>query len=222
MKPKPIELQLIGFGLFCWGLLAALVLFLFSFDPEQGRALLAGIGAELLSGREGGVPVGLAAGAHALFVWQGSFLQDLGTAFTGYPIFLYFLHKYHDKDWYLMRKLRRIEAAAESHEKYVKKWGPLGIGAFMLVPFLVNGPFVGLVLGRIAGIRTHKLLPVVVASTILTAAAWTFAFDAMIQFANTFDVRIAYGIAAFAVGVVLVLGVVDFIKEHNEIRDEEE
>lgn len=219
---KPIEHQLIGFGLFCWGVLAALLIFLFSFDPQQGRALLAGIGAELVSGREGGVPVGLAAGAHALFVWQGSFLQDLGTAFTGYPVFLYFLHRYHDRDWYIMRKLRRIEATAESHEKYVKKWGPLGIGVFMLVPFLVNGPFVGLVLGRIAGIRTRKLLPVVVAATILTAAAWTFAFDAMIRLANTFDPRIPYAIAAIALSAVLVLGVVDFIKEHNKITDEEE
>lgn len=217
---RPIEL--FSFGLFCWSLVGGLVAVLFLFDPEQGRALLAGIAAELLSGREGGVPVGLAAGAHALFVWQGSFLQDLGTAFTGYPVFLYFLHKYHDKDWYLMRKLRRMEVAAQDHQSYVTRWGPLGIGAFMFVPFLVNGPFVGLVLGRITGIPTKKLLPVVVAATIITAGLWTFAFDAMIQFAGKFDTRIGYGIAALAVSVVLVLGVIDFLREHRELTDEEE
>lgn len=219
---KPIEVQLIGVGLFCWSLLAAILLFLFLFDPSQARALLAGVAAELVSGREGGIPVGLAAGAHALFVWPGSFLQDLGTAFTGYPVFLYFLHKYHDKDWNLMRKLRRMEDSAEESESYVKRWGPLGIGAFMLVPFLVNGPFVGLVVGRMAGIATHKLLPIVVAATIITAAAWTFAFDLMIQFADTFDPRFGYWIAGAAVSIVIVLGAIDFIKEHNEITDEEE
>lgn len=219
---RPIEVQLIGFGLYCWSLLVALILALFLFDPLQARGLLAGVGAELISGREGGVPVGLAAGAHALFVWQGSFLQDFGTAFTGYPIFLYFLHKYHDKDWYIMRKLRRMEDAAQENETYVKRWGPMGIGAFMLVPFLVNGPFVGLVVGRMAGIRTQKLLPIVVGATIITAAAWTFAFDAMIQFADQFDPRFGYWIAGAAITVVLLLGVIDFIKEHNEIIDEEE
>jgi uncharacterized membrane protein len=219
---KPIEVQLIGFGLFCWSLLMALLVFLFLFDPGQARALLAGLAAELVSGREGGIPVGLAAGAHGLFVWQGSFLQDLGSAFTGYPVFLYFLHRYHDRDWYLMRKLRRIEKTALGRKKYVGRWGPLGIGAFMLVPFMVNGPFVALVLGRLTGIPSRKLLPVVVVSTIITAALWTFFFDSMLNLVEGVDPRFGYWFAGVALVTVLMLGLVDFIKEHNEISEEEE
>lgn len=213
--------SLIAVGLTCWVLIGGLFILLFLFDANPG-AFAAGIGAELASGREGGIPVGLAAGAHPIMVWLGSFLQDLGTAFIGFPMFLWFIHKYHEKDWYLMRKLRRMEAKASSHQAFVDRWGPIGIGAFMMVPFLVNGPFVGLILGRISGIPTQKLLPVVVASTILTAALWTFFFDAMLNLVARVDSRLGLWFALGALGVVLLLGAIDFAKEHKALTDEEE
>lgn len=208
-------------GLAVWAVLAAQLIVLSIVAPEQARGMAAGLGAELLTGREGGVPVGLAAGAHPLLVWQTSFLQDIGTALLGYPLFLWALHKHHDKDWYVMRRLRLIEAKAGEHERFVERWGPIGLGAFMLLPFLVNGPFIAMVIGRLAGIPTKRLLLPVIVATVVTAAAWVFFFDTMFGLLNAVDDRLVTGLVVVAVSVVVLIGVVDFVRDHRAMKARE-
>ena len=214
------EVALALAGLSMWLLLAAQLAALVFFAQDQARAMAIGLSTELAFGREAGIPAGLAAGLHPLLMWETSVLQDFATAFLGYPVFLYLLHRFQDRDIYLMRRLRRIEAKAREHERFVHRYGPLGIALFMLVPFLVNGPLVALVLGRLTGIHTRDLLAPVVAATVLIAGAWTFALDAMLDLANRFDERIGYVAAAVAVIAVATLGIIDFIREHRALRAE--
>ncbi len=222
-KPNPAykEMRLFIAGAAIWVFLAAEFLVLAFLARDQARGMVAGLVAELLTGREGGIPVGLQAGAHPLLMWQVSFLQDFGTAFLGYPLFLYLIHRYHDSDVYLMRRLRRIEAKASEHQAYVHKWGPLGVSLFMLVPFLVNGPFVALILGRICGIRTRNLLGPVMVTTILVAGAWVLFFDQLFALVNAVDQRIGYYVAGGTVLIIATLGLIDFWREHREIAKAE-
>lgn len=215
------ELRLLVAGGFIWLALAMQFLLLVLFWPAQAGPMVIGLTAELLTGREGGLPAGLAAGYHPMLAWVTSFMQDLGTALLGYPVFLWLLHHYHDRDWYLMRRLRAIEAKAAAHQKYVERWGPFGIGAFMLVPFLVNGPFIGLIVGRIAGIPSRKLLGPVIIATIVTAAIWTFFIDQMLRLLESVDPRLGYVSAGLAVWVVLMLGIWDYMREGKKPTDEQ-
>lgn len=185
---------------------------------EAFEALLVGLGAEIAAGREAGIPVAIAAGAPRVLVWQVSFTQDLAGAMFGFPIFLLLLERYHDRDNVLMRRVRRIEAAAERHRKAVHRWGPVGLGVFMLLPFLVNGPFIALILGRLAGMRRREVLWSVIAATILTAAAWTYFFDRMHALATRVDDRFGWVIAGVAVLVVVLLAVVDLIRDRRRPR----
>jgi len=212
------EIALAALGTGMWFVLAGQLAALAWLVPDQARAMAVGLGTELAFGREAGIPAGLAAGLHPLLMWETSVVQDFATAFLGYPVFLYLLHRFRDKDVYLMRRLRRIEQQAQEHERFVHRWGPLGIGLFMLIPFLVNGPFVALILGRLTGIHTRQLLAPVVLATVLVAGAWTFALDAMLRLADTFDERLGYWAAALAVLAVAVAGIVDFVREHRAAR----
>lgn len=214
----PLERPLFTVGLAIWLFLAVQLALLATLWPEQGRAMAIGLSAELLTGREGGLPAALQAGYHPMLAWETSVLQDFGTAFLGYPVFLYALHRYYDRDVYLMRRLRRIEQKAAQHQGYVHRWGPLGIAVFMLIPFLVNGPFIGLVLGRLTGIHTRDLLAPVIVATIVVAGAWTFFVDAMLDVLEAVDPRLGWWAAALAVAVVVVLGIIDFAREHRHAR----
>lgn len=207
-------------GVALWFLLALQFVVLWIVWREQALAMAVAVPAELLTGREGGLPAALAAGYHPLLAWQTSAVQDLGTAFLGYPIFLHLLHKHEGSDRYLMRRIRRIEAKAAKHEAYVDRWGPLGLSLFMLVPFLVNGPFIALVLGRLAGIRTHHLLVPVIVTTFLVAAAWTFFLDSMLALLGAFHPNIGWWAAGIAAGIVTLLGIVDFWREHRAMQTE--
>lgn len=190
-------------------------------SPDGARALAAGVGAEILTGREGGIPVGLSQGAPPLLMFQYSLGQDLAGACFGYPLFLYLLHRFHERDNFLMRRIRKIEAAADAHQAFVHRWGPLGLFFFMLMPFLINGPLIGLILGRLTGIHTRYLvLPVVVATTI-AAASWTFFFDATLAFASRFDPRLGQWIALSVVGFIVVAALVAYLRERRADQREE-
>ena len=174
-------------------------------SPVVARQILQGLVAELFLGREGGLPLALQSGAPSWLVAQISLTQDIAMVCLLYPAFLWTLHHYHDRDNAFMRRLRRIEAAADRHQAYVHRWGPFGLFLFMLVPFLVNGPVVGSVLGRLCGLRTRDLLLPVFAATAIASFAWTYGYSALFQAADLLDKRLQLWITLGVIAILILL-----------------
>lgn len=216
------EGQLWFAGVMLWALLIVEVVAAWLAEPPVGRGMVIGMGAEIFLGRESGIPIALEAGVPHLIVFQVSATQDIASALLVYPLFLLALHHWYGRDNYLMRRIRTIEAAAGRHEAYVHRWGPLGIGLFMLMPFVINGPMVGLVLGRLAGIYTRHVLPAVVVATVIGAAAWTYFFDTMIGLARRFDGHGGLYVAGFMVVIVVTLAGFDYVRERNRRAREDD
>lgn len=195
-------------------LIAELCLFL-AFAPEIGRPLLAAQVVDAFTGKEAGIPVAQAGGVPWWLVAQVSSLQHLATASLVFPLFLHLLHRHHDSANFFMRRLRRIEAAAEGHKAFVRRWGPLGVFLFMLVPFLVNGPLVGAILGRLVGIRTRFLILPVIAATVLSSLVWAYSFHTLNRFVERVDPRLPYVLAGVVVLLVVGLFVLDEVKHRR-------
>lgn len=145
-------------------------------QPDAGRALWKMWFVEMFAGREAGIPFAIGH-VNTLLVAQVSAMQDIAMAGVVYPGFLYLLARYRHRDNLVMRKLRRIEAQARSNRHFVDRWGPLGVFAFMMVPFLVNGPLLGAAMGRLSGIPTRFLILPVVLATVLCSVLWTYFYD---------------------------------------------
>jgi uncharacterized membrane protein len=170
---------------------------------------------EVAVGREGSYPVALGGGVPPFFLAQISITQDVGVFCILFPVFLRLMQRHHDSPAWIMRRLRRIQAAAERHHDFAHRWGPWGIFLFMLVPFLVNGPLIGGIMGRIAGIPTRSLLLPVVASTAAGAFAWAYAYDLMLRAVGELHPALPMLITATVVsGLLLWL----FIDEWLEAR----
>lgn len=216
------EGHLFFMGLSMWAVLLAQTLFIFlALDAAVARALVWGVATEVLTGREGGIPVYLTSGAPRILVFQYSVTQDIAAALLVYPFFLLGLHHYRDRDNAMMRRVRRMEERARAHRAYVRKWGPLGIFLFMLVPFLVNGPLLALVIGRIAGITTRYLVVPVVAATIVAAAAWTWGIDALLTVLGATHPLLGYAFAGALVSIVIGLAIFDQLRERRLARRRE-
>jgi uncharacterized membrane protein len=198
------------------GLLVVETVLIALVSPDLARAIVSAVATEVVAGREGGIPVALTGGVPPLLAFQYSVSQDLAWAFLVYPLFLRFIHRYRDRPNVFARRLRRIEDSALEHEAYVERWGPLGVFLFMLLPFLVNGPLVGLVLGRLGGIRTRYLIVPVVAASVVASGAWTFLYDRMFALTDAFDPRLGRWIALGVVGVVLALSVIDVVRDRRK------
>ena len=210
--------RLLWWGAGLWTVVAAELVLATLFFGDLARGMAFGISSEIFAGREVGIPVALQAGVPPWLVAQVSFTQDIGSALLVYPLFQWLITRYHEADNAFMRRLRRIESAADRHQTYVRRWGPLGLGLFMLMPFLVNGPLVGLVLGRLAGLHERHILVAVVAATAVAAVSWTFFFDAMRALVAGIHPWAGWFIAAAMLAVVVGLATWDWIRDHLRHR----
>ncbi len=218
MRNLSLQRVLLWTGL---GLFAAVIVELAlwtAWRPDEGLAVWRGLGIEMVAGREASMPVALAGGAPPWFVAQVSFAQDIGAVCLAYPVFLLALDRYHDRKNWAMGRLRELEARAQAHRKFARRWGPAGIFLFMLAPFLINGPLIGALVGRIAGIRTKFLIVPVVAATIIGAFAWAYMYDGLLSFAAGLHPAIPPILTIAIVAIVLSWGFSDSIVHRVKAR----
>jgi uncharacterized membrane protein len=152
--------------------------------PPVGAALWRELAVEVTVGREASFPIALEGGVPPPLLVQVSLTQDIGLFCVLFPLFLRVMHRHGHSGSWLMARLRRLQATAHRHRHVAHRWGPWGVFAFMLVPFLVNGPIIGGAMGRLAGLPTRSLLLPVCASTAIAAAAWAYLYDSMLRAAG--------------------------------------
>lgn len=203
MRSRGLERVVLVVGVLLLGaVLAELILLTVAFPP-QGIALWRAVAVEVVAGREAAIPIALGGGVPRWMVAQVSATQDIGVVCLAYPLFLRAMHHFRDSRGWLMTRLRRIQKDADEHRGLVRRWGGFGIFVFMLVPFLVNGPLVGAIAGRLTGLNTRDLMLPVVASTCIAAVAWTYFYDALLRLAGGLHPLLPPILTAVVVGLVL-------------------
>lgn len=217
MASRGLERTMLVGGAVLLGVVAAELAVAVVLDPGVGWAIVRAVAVEMAAGREGAIPIALQGGAPRWLVAQVSATQDIGVFALAYPLFLRLMHRHADSRSWLMVRLRRIQKDAEGHRRFVQRLGGLGVFLFMLVPFLVNGPLVGGIAGRLAGMHSKDLLLPVVASTVVAAVAWTYFYDAMLGVAGDLHPALPYVLTA--VVLALVLGPL-LLRETLELRRE--
>lgn len=213
LSSRAVELRLVVVGLILLGAVVVELAIASYVWPGAGAALWQGVGFEMFTGREAGIPVALQGGAPAWIVAQVSATQDIGVVCLAYPLVLWALHRYRDRDNFVMRRLRRIQERARKHKRFVHRWGPLGIFVFMLVPFLVNGPLLGATMGRVAGIATKYLIAPVVGATVLASLMWAYAYELLFSLVGDLDPRIPPALTIAIVGGLVLWAVVGEVRE---------
>jgi uncharacterized membrane protein len=203
MRSRGFERVLLMLGLVLLGaVLTELILLTVAF-PQQGMALWRAVAVEMVAGREAAIPIALRGGVPRWMVAQVSATQDIGVVCLAYPLFLHLMHRFEHRDNWLMTRMRRIQKDADGNRGLVHRWGGFGVFLFMLVPFLVNGPLVGAIAGRLTGMTTRDLMLPVVAATCIAAVAWTYFYDAVLRLAGDFHPLLPPILTAIVVGLVL-------------------
>jgi len=70
------------------------------------------------------------------------------------------------------RFLARVARIAERHEHTVRRYGILGLVAFVFTPFWMTGPMVGCAIGYLLGLSAVRNLTVVLGATWAAIFCW--------------------------------------------------
>lgn len=203
MRSKGLEKVMLSAGVLLLLLVITEAVLATLFRPPVGLALWRELAVEVTVGREASFPIALDGHVPPPLLVQVSFTQDIGLFCVLFPVFLRVMQRFQDRDNWVMARLRRIQAAASRRRHIARRWGPWGIFVFMLVPFLVNGPIIGGVMGRLAGMPTRSLLLPVIASTVVAAFAWTYFYDALLGWAGHHHPLLPFILTACIVGVLV-------------------
>ena len=200
MRSRGLEQSLLIGGAVLLNAIAVELALLGLLSSSMGLGMWRAVGVEMLLGREAAIPVARQSGAPRWLIAQVSATQDIGVFLLAYPLFLRLMSRPVKKKGWLRRRLEKIQEDADEHRGIVHRWGGFGVFLFMLVPFLVNGPLVGGIAGRLAGLRTTDILVPVVASTCIGAVAWTYFYDAVLGLAESVHPALPYILTFVIVG----------------------
>lgn len=158
-------------------------------DPRWGAGLGATMAAELVAGREAAIPLAMAQGVPSWWIVAASIVQNLGLAAVVVPAAMVAVEGSEQGSGRVARFLRRMHAAADrNRHRASSAWG---IFAFMLVPFLANGPIIAGLVGRLVGIGPRRLAVAVAAAVVVTATAWTYLYATLDPFLAGVDPLLA-------------------------------
>jgi uncharacterized membrane protein len=196
---------------------------IFLLDPEAARRIALTLAAEVFPGKEAATALGITVGLNPVIVFGTVFVQDLITTMWVYPLFYLFRRNQAGKQNFFGYFFAKMERNAKKHQAFIEKWGAWGIFLFMLIPFAVNGPLIGAIVGKLAGIRTRFILPAVVGSTMISTAYWValwfYAKDWTAKFVSEYGGGyIAVGIACLFVAF-LAKTVLDFVRDLRHFRE---
>lgn len=194
----------IGWVLFIGSLFGLLGIFVV--DASMAYYILTVMITEIVAGREVAIPVGLGIGVPWPIVLGVTSTQDLITTSWIYPLFYWFRKRTVGKDTFPGYFFAKMERGAEKNKQVVQRWGAVGLFAFMLIPFAVNGPLIGAILGKLVGIRTRYILPTVVLATVTATTIWTALYVTAQPQVDAFSAK--YGghwVQAIIVGIMLFI-----------------
>ncbi len=183
------------------------IIIIFSFFQLIGVKLLEKIlpmiALDVLAGRGASICMGLGAGMSHILVAFISVIINTIWLFIFYPLFVHYYHKL-IKIKIIGNFFKSTRKMAERNQAKVERYGILGLGLFVWVPFTMTGSLVGAIIGYLVGMRTRVILAVVFFSMVLSAFSWSFGFDYVFKFAEKI------GAIAPGVVVIIVIGMISF------------
>ena len=169
--------------------------------PDTALVLAAMTGLNLLIGRAAGMAYGYASGlGHVQVIALNVFVE------TVQVLIVYNLFVLSWRQWVHVPRLQpaldRMHASALSQRGWVRRFGIVGLFAFVFMPLWMTGPVVGAIIGFLIGLRLRTTLAVVLSATYVAIGTYAALMDPMRDWAIDHH-RFALLGLALALGLLL-------------------
>jgi len=189
-----------GIALLIFWLLVITVLSLF--NNSTAPKLFTMILTHLVSGRAGGISVGLELELAQWLIILNATLIDSIVVLILYPLFI-FSYNHTVKKGIFSAIIQKSAIAAETNRDKVSKFGVVGLLLFVWFPLHMTGPLAGSILGFLLGISPLKTISIVLSGTFLAVVSWLLIFRKAFEFTEGFTLIIPVSIVLFS-GILYV------------------
>lgn len=137
--------------------------------------LLGMVAAHLVSGRAGGIGVGLEGGVPEWIVIANATIIDSLIVLLVYPIFV-FSEKNLFRTTFLKGVIQSSIESAQKGQKKISRFGIVGLLLFVWFPLHMTGPLAGSIVGYFLRLHPYLNISVVLTGTFLAVVSWTLFF----------------------------------------------
>lgn len=175
----------------------------FLYSPEQAQVLIGMTATGIMFGRAASMAFG-----YSLLLGHGtvipvSMIIETILVLIFYPLFVFsWRHLLVLKP--LKRFFNRIQKAAEANQDFVRKYGIVGLFAFVWFPFWMTGPIVGCVIGFMLGLPAWINIIAVLAGTYIAISCWALLLHTVNQQVAHYSPYAAMVLMAVLVAVIIV------------------
>jgi uncharacterized membrane protein len=147
--------------------------------------------------------IGRVPGITVAYAMQGSFYTAVGINFAIETMLVLFIYPLFIMSWNKLLDFRmlkkwsiRMRRNAEKYQPLIRKYGMIGLFAFVWFPFWMTGPIVGSIIGYLMGFRHRVTLFLVLVGTLVAISCWALALMHLQEWAFSIDPRAPWVIVA--------------------------
>lgn len=169
----------------------------------------------IMSGRAGGISVGVEVGLPTWFIICSATLIDSLIVLLLYPLFV-FSYRNMVPIKFLRDMIDTSREAAEKQKETIRRFGIVGLLLFVWFPLHMTGPLVGAIIGHFLGMKPYKTIAVVLSGTFLAVVSWVVFFRKMMVVTGSFSYLVPV--------VVVLLALIAFFvyrRKRRKTKDED-
>jgi uncharacterized membrane protein len=178
------------------------------------RQLLSMVTAHLISGRAGGISVGLDSGVPEWVVIANATVIDSIIVLLIYPLFVFSQRNLLRTTFFKGMLQTSIESAQKGQAR-IRRFGILGLLFFVWFPLHMTGPLAGSIIGYFLRLHPYLNIGVVLTGTFLAVLSWVFLFGELMDTLGDYS----YLIPLFVVTAALIGFLVLRAKQHKAARE---
>ncbi len=178
--------------------------FLTFFKSTFSLKLLSMIATHLISGRAGGISMGLELGLPSWITILNATIIDSLVVLLVYPLFV-FSYKNMFKNKFLKGVLDSSILTAQKEQEKISKFGIIGLLLFVWFPLHMTGPLVGAIIGYFIGLKPYLNITIVITGTFLAVVSWVIFLRKMIDVTGAFSFLIPVFVIVIALIGFLVI-----------------
>ncbi len=169
------------------------------------RQLLSMVTAHLISGRAGGISVGLEAGMPTWVVITNATVIDSIVVLLIFPLFV-FSQRNLLRTTFLKGMLQTSIESAQKGQARIRRFGIAGLLLFVWFPLHMTGPLAGSIIGYFLRLHPYVNIGVVLTGTFLAVLSWVFLFGELIDQLGDYSYLIPLFVLTLALIGFLILG----------------
>ena len=140
-------------------------------SPQDSQIFVALTATQVMFGRAAAMAFGYSVGLSHFIVVPICMIIETILVLIFFPLFIFSWRHLLVVNW-LKNIFERIQKTAEARKPLVRKYGIIGLFAFVWFPFWMTGPFVGAVIGFMLGLRLWLNITVVLSGTYVAIIGW--------------------------------------------------